>query len=45
MFPDDNGEIGTIEIKDGRFKAVLSVDEFRELSVSLARHVTQEGER
>ena len=44
--PDDSGEISKIEIKDrGKFKAVLSVDEFRELSVSLARHVTQEGER
>ena len=40
MFPDDNGEIGTIEIKDGNFKAALSIDEFRELAVSLAIHVT-----
>lgn len=39
---DCNGEISTIKIEDERkFKAVLSVDEFRELSVSLAKHVIQ----
>ena len=39
--PDGTGEIGKIEIKDrGNFKAVLSIDEFRELAVSLAIHVT-----
>lgn len=41
--PDDTGEIGKIEIKDrGRFKAVLSIDQFSKLAVSLAEHVIQE---
>ena len=39
--PDDTGEIRTIEIEDrGKFKAVLSIDKFRELAESLAGHVT-----
>lgn len=40
--PDGTGEISKIQIKDrGKFKAILSVNGFKELSVSLAEHVIQ----
>ena len=47
---DDTGQISKVEIEDrGRFKAVLSIDAFRKLAVSLAKHVirqvTDEGKK
>lgn len=41
--PYGSGEISKIEIKDrGRFKVVLSIEGFRELAISLAKHVTSQ---
>jgi len=38
--PDGSGKISKIEIKDrGMFKVVLSIEEFKELATSLAKHV------
>lgn len=38
--PDGSGNITTLEIKDrGKFKAVLSCDELRQLADSLSKHI------